>query len=147
MHLLRDHPDLRIVTRDGTDTGSGSHLVTRIKAAVANEEREKTRLRSTRNRLDRAQQGRWVCGKPPLGSRQVEGEIVHDEREVEMVRTMASLYLSSHHTKATAREVTERGYRTRVGNAWDADGVRRVLRNEALRGTFVWAFPGATILR
>ncbi len=59
---------------------------------------------------------------------------------------MASLYLSSHDTKATAHEVTERGYRTRVGNAWDADGVRRVLRNEALRGTFVWAFPGATIL-
>lgn len=45
-----------------------------------------------------------------------------------------------------ARQRKQAGYTTRAGNVWDADGVRRVLRNEALLGTFTWAFPGATIL-
>lgn len=144
--LLRDHPLLRIVTRDGTDTHAGSNLVTRIKAAVAHEEREKLRLRTMRNRIEGALQGHWVIGRPPLGYKQVDKSIVQDEREVECVREIAALYLETQDANTVVQRINARGYRTRAGNQWKADAIRRVLSNDALMGTFTLTLSGATIL-
>ncbi len=77
-------------------------------------------------------------GKPPYGYRiGRSGSLEPVTAEVEVVRTIFELYLDQAlGVRSIARQLNERGYRTRRGESWSMVTIRDVLRNHAYIGTY-----------
>ena len=85
----------------------------------------------------RAAQGLGL-GKPPYGYRIGSGGTLEPvTAEAEVVRTIFDLYLDQElGVRSIARNLNERGYRTRRGESWSMVTIRDVLRNHAYIGTY-----------
>jgi len=77
-------------------------------------------------------------GKPPFGYKViVDGTVVPVETEAMVVREMFDLYLSrAGGVRTIAKELNDRGVRTRRGQRWSMVTVRDILRNSAYIGTY-----------
>ncbi|MEE8519554.1 MAG: recombinase family protein [Dehalococcoidia bacterium] len=77
-------------------------------------------------------------GKPPFGYKvTVDGTVVPVEEEAEVVREMFELYISRDGgVRTIAKDLNDRGVRTRRGQRWSMVTVRDILRNSAYIGTY-----------
>ena len=86
--------------------------------------------RTSMGRNAKARAGGYAGGKPPLGYRAVDGELVIDPDEAEIVRLIFKMRKEGVTLMGIAEELNRKGYRTRKGGEFLHSAVQTVLNNE-----------------
>lgn len=93
-----------------------------------------------RGMLQKAQQGLWVCGPPPLGY--VVGDDMRlrlgERHDVEAVRSLFEGYLSGHSLRTLTEAMNAKGLQTARGNPFHYVAVRFILKNRNYTGDMIW---------
>jgi DNA invertase Pin-like site-specific DNA recombinase len=97
---------------------------------------------------ERLEQGRQVkaaqgsyggYGSPPFGFQAIEGDLVEDPEEQQVIELIRRHHKSGKSLQQIADWLNERGYRTKRGQLWQRISIKRVLdrlygRNPSLSG-------------
>lgn len=86
----------------------------------------------------RFQNGTFKVAYPPYGYDNVDGQMVINEGQAEIVRWMFAQALAGKGTHKIASELNERGVPTRKGGSWTATTVRGLLANEKFTGDILF---------
>ena len=110
------------------DTRSAAgRLVLNILASVSQWERETISERTRDAMRYKQAQGEYVGGHAPYGYRLVNGELVMDEAEQNVIRQAKKLRASGLSLLAVAKRLDERGIRARNGKPFVAVQVQRMV--------------------
>ena len=93
-------------------------------------ESETIQMRTTDGRMAKAASGGYAGGKPPIGYRAVNGELVVVPEEAEIVRLVFDLRKSGGTLIGITNELNRRGYRTKKGNEFKHSAIQTILANE-----------------
>ena len=148
INLIHDKWRRAVKTLDGEvdmKTPSG-RLITGLRGLVAQHEREKTGERVTHAMLHRAKNGLWNGGPTPYGYRLIPvatGERklnpVINEEEAEVLRQISTVFLLDRRTiRGTCHAMNEAGYRTREGEQWANQTIRRLLTSTIYTGELIY---------
>lgn len=101
-------------------------------------ESETIQARTHMGRKAKLSKGGYAGGKPPIGYKAVNGELVIVPEEAEIVRLVFELRQKENMTLiAIAEELNRRGYRTKKGGTFQHSSVQTILNNEkTYRGTY-----------
>jgi DNA invertase Pin-like site-specific DNA recombinase len=102
-------------------------LIRHIVGAVSQYERAVIRGRMMAGRAAKAAAGGFIGGRPPYGFTVVNGEVVPDPAEQEVVQLVRQLASSGLSLRDIGAELDEKDYRPRTGKAWHPNTVRRIL--------------------
>lgn len=86
----------------------------------------------------RFQNGTFKVAYPPYGYDNVDGQMVINEEQAEIVRWMFAQALAGKGTHRIASELNERGVPTKRGGSWTATTVRGLLANEKFTGDILF---------
>lgn len=102
--------------------------------------------RTSVGRTAKARKGGYAGGKPPLGYKAVEGELVIVPEEAEIVRLVFSLRKENYSMMAIADELNNRGYRTKKGGAFRHSAIQTILNNkQTYKGTYKYGTEESTV--
>lgn len=93
-------------------------------------ESENIQMRTEMGRKAKATNGGYAGGKPPIGYKAVDGELVIVPDEAEIVRLVFKLRSEGFTLKGIAQELNERGYRTKKGGEFLHSAIQTILANE-----------------
>lgn len=100
-------------------------------------ESENIQVRTAMGRKAKAEKGGYAGGKPPIGYRVSDGELVVVPEEAEIVRLVFKLRSEGMTLIGIADELNKRGYKTKSGNAFLHSAVQTILNNEqTYRGVY-----------
>lgn len=100
-------------------------------------ESENIQARTAMGRKAKAEKGGYAGGKPPIGYRVSDGELVVVPEEAEIVRLVFKLRSEGMTLIGIADELNKRGYKTKSGNAFLHSAVQTILNNEqTYRGVY-----------
>jgi DNA invertase Pin-like site-specific DNA recombinase len=125
------------VTEQFSDDPNG-RLQRNIKMSFAEYERDLGIERTTDKIAGTRKKGLWSGGQLPLGYDRIDRRLVVNPWEAKIVRDMFALYLQLRSTGAVARELRNRGYKTkerkfktgvRAARTWTKAAVLGILRN------------------
>ncbi|WP_027879263.1 recombinase family protein [Mesoflavibacter zeaxanthinifaciens] len=116
-----------------TSTAIGRHFY-RTMGSMAQWEREMTVERIKSSIQARAQLGKQIGGQPPLGYIYVNKKLTINQEEISVIKLIFELFLENKRKRTTARELNNRGYRTRRGNFFTDATIRRVLTDPVYKG-------------
>ncbi len=114
-------PDLDIDTDDPTKV-----LIRQIVGAVSQYERAVIRGRMMAGRRAKAAAGGFIGGRAPYGFRVVNGDVVPDEAEQEVVQLVGRMHLAGSSLREIAAHLEAKGYRPRDAQRWHPNTVRRI---------------------
>lgn len=114
---------------ESLDTGTPiGRLVINIMGSVAQWEREEAASRTSAALGAKSARGGYVGGAPPFGWRvDAEGALEADPVEQQIVEAAREIREGGASLRATAAELTRRGWRSRTGRPFAATQVRRML--------------------
>lgn len=135
--LLKNEVDL-VSLNETLDTSSPwGRAMIGVLSSFNQLESENIALRTAMGRYATAREGGYAGGKPPLGYRAVNGNLVIVPEEAEIVRLIFSLRAEGLTLIGIANELNERGYRSKKGNPFKHSAVQTVLNNEdTYRGNY-----------
>ena len=154
--LKRQGVHIEYVLGEYPNTPEGN-LQKNVKAVIAEYEREKTRERTRRGRIEKAKSGKLVGNCLPYGykkmGRGVEAEILVDEDEAAVVQQIFKWFLTE---KTSLRQIAFRltasgtavpgvAYNHPGSGVWSSTTIRRILNNSSYIGKFVYG--GVSIIR
>ena len=94
-------------------------------------ESETIQMRTTMGREAKAKEGGYAGGKPPIGYRASEGQLVVVPEEAEIVRLVYKLRREYDMTLVEiANELNKRGFRTKKGFEFRHSAIQTILKNE-----------------
>lgn len=93
-------------------------------------ESENIQMRTQMGREAKASQGGYAGGKPPLGYRAVNGALVVDPAEAEIVRKIFQMRRDGMTMMGITDALNKAGYRTRKGTEFKHSAIQNVLNNE-----------------
>lgn len=93
-------------------------------------ESENIQMRTQMGREAKAKKGGYAGGKPPLGYKPVNGELVVVPEEAEIVRLIFRLRKEGMTLVGIADELNRLGYRTKSGKSFLHSAVKAILSNE-----------------
>lgn len=100
-------------------------------------ESENIAMRTAMGRYATAREGGYAGGKPPLGYKAVNGQLVIVPEEAEIVRLVFALRAEGKTLMGITDELNQRGYRTKKGNEFKHSAVQTILKNESTyRGNY-----------
>jgi site-specific DNA recombinase len=100
-------------------------------------ESENIAMRTAMGRYATAREGGYAGGKPPLGYKAVNGELVVVPQEAEIVKLVFSLREQGMPLMGIADELNKRGFTSKKGNAFKHSAVQTILNNEqTYRGNY-----------
>lgn len=107
-------------------------------------ESENIAMRTAMGRYATAREGGYAGGKPPLGYKALDGNLVIVPKEAEIVRLVFSLRKEGKTLVAITDELNKRGYRSKKGNEFKHSAVQTILNNESTyRGNYRYGKEGA----
>ena len=118
-------------------------LISGIKAILAEEysrELSKKINNSYKRRIEAAKNGEKISivnNSRSLGYDKVNGELVINEKEAEIVRMIFNMYVSGEGLRAISNTLYDMGYRNRSGNEIDPTTISRMLSSEKYKGVYV----------
>lgn len=102
--------------------------------------------RTSVGRTAKARNGGYAGGKPPLGYKAVDGELVIVPEEAEIIRLVFELRKNGYSMIAISDELNKRGYTTKKGGTFRHSAVQTILNNEqTYRGTYKYGSEGKTV--
>jgi site-specific DNA recombinase len=116
-----------------TSTAIGRHFY-RTMGSMAQWEREMTVERIESSIQARAQLGKQIGGQPPLGYMYVNKKLTVNPEETSVIKLIFDFFLECKRKRTTARELNDRGYRTRKGKLFKDAMVRRILADPVYKG-------------
>lgn len=93
-------------------------------------ESENIQVRTMMGREAKATSGGYAGGKPPIGYKAVDGNLVVVPEEAEIVRLVFKLRKQGGTLKGIAQELNKRGYRTKKGGEFLHSAIQNILANE-----------------
>lgn len=100
-------------------------------------ESENIAQRTAMGRYATAREGGYAGGKPPLGYKAVNGQLVIVPEEAEIVKLVFSLRSEGRTLMGITEELNKRGYRSKKGNEFKHSAVQTILNNESTyRGNY-----------
>lgn len=88
----------------------------------------------------KAREGEWNGGRPPLGYDLVKKRLIINEEESQIVKFIFSEYLKGRGYKAIAAQLNDKGIRTKLGNTFSGTSVKDILRNPTFCGKIRWGY-------
>lgn len=112
-----------------------SEMLTAVLASCAQAESESISKNMRWSYQKRMESGQFITCKAPFGYRLVDGQLLVEETEAEIVRQIFDLFLSGWNTIEIAQELTRLGITTRDGlQSWYFTAVKSILLNEKYVG-------------
>lgn len=100
-------------------------------------ESENIQMRTAMGRKAKAEKGGYAGGKPPIGYRVSDGQLVVVPEEAEIVRLVFKLRSGGMTLMGIADELNKLGYRTKTGKEFLHSAVQTILNNEqTYRGVY-----------
>ena len=100
-------------------------------------ESENIAMRTAMGRYAKTREGGYAGGKPPIGYKAVNGNLVSDEKVAEIVRLVFKLRAEKYTLIGITEELNRRGYRSRKGNEFKHSAIQQILNNESTyRGNY-----------
>lgn len=100
-------------------------------------ERENIVQRTSLGRNARAREGKYAGGKPPIGYKALNGELVVVPEEAEIVRLVFKMRSEGKTLIGIAEELNKQGYRTKKGYEFKHSAIQNILANESTyRGNY-----------
>jgi site-specific DNA recombinase len=139
IQTLREHGVEFAAVDQDFDTGDPAGLLTlHILGSFAQFEREMLVERTREGHLRRLMARDWSCGPVPYGYRKVDGRLVEEPEQAEVVRRIFSRYLETRSYKGLARELNQAGVPAPRGSRWYDNTVKGILRNPVYAGCNVY---------
>ena len=104
---------------------------------VAEQERKNIALRTSRGRKIKAVVGGYAGGRCPFGYKSVNGQLVVNDEEAEIVKEIFAMYNDNVSQNGIAKELNNRGCLTKKGKAFTQVKVMFILRNKKLYQGFI----------
>ena len=95
----------------------------------AEQERKNIALRTSRGRKMKAIAGGYAGGRPAYGYKVDNGALVLDENEAFVVREIFAQYDDGISQYQVAKNLNNRGFRTRKGQLWSNNNLRFIIKN------------------
>lgn len=130
-----------LAIKDGIDTSTsmGIYFLT-LGAIFAEMERENLRIQVKGGMEQKAREGEWNGGKPPLGYDLDMKNLIINKAEAEIVKTIFQSYLNGNGYKTIAENLNKQGYKTKRGNSFSITAVKDILRNPIYCGMIRWGY-------
>lgn len=143
-YLLKNNVDL-VSLNETLDTSSPwGRAMIGVLSSFNQLESENIALRTAMGRYATAREGGYAGGKPPLGYKAVNGQLVIVPEEAEIVRLVFSLRESGATLKGITDELNNRGYRSKKGNEFKHSAIQTILNNESTyRGNYRYGKEGS----
>jgi site-specific DNA recombinase len=117
-----------------TSTPTGRMILT-VMASVAELERDQINERCKSGREAKRKESGYLGGKIPYGYSELEGKLVPNELEQEVIRVIHNHKRSGKKLQQIANYLNEKGFRTKEGVDWNHRLVKNVINKAALQTT------------
>lgn len=130
-----------IAIEDNIDTSTpmGRYFLV-FGAIFAEMERENIITQVKGGMQQKAREGEWNGGKPPIGYDLVEKRLKINGAEAEIVKTVYNEYLKGKGYKAIAHSLNEKGFKTKLGRPFNGNGIKDILSNPTFCGLVRWGY-------
>ena len=96
LQLMQDYGVNLVCVEDGIDSSKDvGKLMISVLSAVAEIERENIQIQTMEGRKQKAREGKWNGGLPPYGYKLVNGLLMIEEEEAEIIRIIFDKYLNT----------------------------------------------------
>lgn len=128
-----------IAIADNVDTSSplGKYFLA-MGAIFAEMERENIKKQVRAGMEQKARNGGWSAGKPPLGYDLIDKKLVINEDESEIVQTIYREYLGGKGYKAIAEGLNSEEKQTKLKKPFNGNGIKFILQNPMYYGLIRW---------
>lgn len=136
-YLLKYEVDL-VSLNESLDTSSPwGRAMIGVLSSFNQLESENIAMRTAMGRYAAAREGGYAGGKPPLGYKAVDGQLVIVPEEAEIVRLVFALRAEGKTLMAITDELNSRGYTSKKGNEFKHSAIQTILNNETTyRGNY-----------
>lgn len=142
LEMVRSLTDLGIsiyFEKENINTGSmESELMLSILSSLAESESVSISENEKWSIRKRFENGTFIIAYPPYGYENVDGEMKVIPEQAEIVKEIYASCLSGKSTHAIAKELNERGIRTKKNGKWGAGSVNGILTNEKYTGDVIF---------
>ena len=136
-YLLRNNVDLVSLYETLDTTSPWGRAMIGVLSSFNQLESENIALRTAMGRYATAREGGYAGGKPPLGYKAENGNLVIVPEEAEIVRLVFSLRAQGMTLMGITDELNKRGYRSKKGNQFKHSAIQTILKNEeTYRGVY-----------
>jgi len=101
-----------------------------ILAGAAELERHIIMERTHMGRAEKSRKGGYAYGAPPFGWRVIDGDLVEDETEQRVIRTIRQLRKWRWSLRDIANRLTADGFKTKRGGRWHASIIQKILKGK-----------------
>ena len=125
--------------KENIDTGKmEGELLLSILSSLAENESRSISDNETWSIKRRFMNGTYKISYPPYGYDYIDGEMVVNEKQSEVVRWIFRQVLSGNSTAEIARKLNEEGVATRRGGSWTPTTINGMIRNEKYTGDAIF---------
>lgn len=122
-----------------TTTASG-RLFIRLVASMAQWERENLGERVRFGMEEKARTGKWTVSTPPFGYDSNDSNLLINHSESAIVKEIYTLYISGMGMWKIAKNLNDRGLKTRRNKPWGQNSIHYILTNPIYKGTTRYNF-------
>ncbi|MFG6497293.1 recombinase family protein [Fictibacillus sp. UD] len=128
-----------IAIEDNIDTSTpmGKYFLV-FGAIFAEMERENIITQVKGGMQQKAREGEWNGGSPPIGYDLLDKKLRVNEAEANIVITVFNEYLKGSGYKTIASLLNEKGYKTKKGKNFNGVGIKQILKNPTYCGLVRW---------
>lgn len=125
--------------KENIDTGKmDSELLLSIFSSLAESESKSISENNKWGIQKKYQNGTFKIGYPPYGYHNIEGQMVIDEKEAEIVRLIFSEVLLGKSPGLIAKELNEKNITSKRGKNWSSSVIHGMIRNEKYTGDVIF---------